>query len=76
MPSPIKQQSLSTAKLNKSKSPSKSPRQQSSKTKTSSLILPDLPDDILVKILNMLDIFHLIKVYSTNTYFTKKKLVL
>ena len=76
MPSPAKQQSLSTAKINKSKSPSKSPRQQSSKTKTSSLILDNIPDDILVKILNTLDIFHLIKVYSTNTSFTKKKFVL
>ena len=76
MPSPAKQQSLSTAKINKSKSPSKSPRQQSSKTKTTSLILDNIPDDILVKILNTLDIFHLIKVYSTNTSFTKKKFVL
>ena len=76
MPSSAKQQSLSTSKLNKSKSPSKNPRQQSSKTKTSSLILENIPDDILVKILNTLDIFHLIKVYSTNTSFTKKKLVL
>ena len=76
MPSSAKQQSLSTAKINKSKSPSKSPRQQSSKTKTSSLILDNIPDDILVKILNTLDIFHLIKVYSTNTSFTKKKFVL
>ena len=76
MPSLAKHQSLSTAKLNKSKSPSKSPRQQSSKTKTSSLILDNIPDDILVKILNTLDIFHLIKVYSTNTSFTKKKFVL
>ena len=76
MPSSAKQQSLSTAKINKSKSPSKSPRQQSSKTKTSSLILENIPDDILVKILNTLDIFHLIKVYSTNTSFTKKKFVL
>ena len=76
MPSPAKQPSLSTAKLNKSKSPSKSPRQQSSKTKTSSLILENIPDDILVKILNTLDIFHLIKVYSTNASFTKKKFML
>ena len=76
MPSPAKQQSSSTAKLNKSKSPSKSPRQPSSKTKTSSIKLDNIPDDILVKILNTLDIFHLIKVYSTNASFTKKKFVL
>ena len=75
MPSQIKQTSL-TAKLNKSKSPSKSPRQPSSKTKTSSVILDNIPDDILVKILNTLDILHLLKVYSTNTSFTKKKFVL
>jgi hypothetical protein len=46
------------------------------KTKTSSLILTDIPDDILIKILNGLDILRLIKVYLANTSFAKKKLVL
>jgi hypothetical protein len=49
---------------------------QSAKTKTSSLILDNIPDDILIKILNSLDIFNLIKVYLGNTSFFKKRLIL
>jgi hypothetical protein len=79
MPSSLKK-SLSTTKPNKSKSPPKitslmtSPA--SSKTKTSSIKLDNIPDDILVIILNRLDILHMIKVYLANTSFAKKKLVL
>jgi len=79
MPSPLKQ-SPSKAKPNKSKSSPKitslmtSPA--SSKTKTSSIKLDNIPDDILIIILNRLDILHLIKVYLANTSFAKKKLVI
>jgi hypothetical protein len=79
MPS-SKKQSPSIAKPNKSKSPPKitslmtSPA--SSKTKTSSIKLDNIPDDILVIILNRLDILHMIKVYLANTSFAKKKLML
>ena len=79
MPSSLKK-SPSTVKTNKSKSSPKitslmtSP--SSSKTKTSSIKLDNIPDDILVIILNRLDILHLIKIYLTNTSFAKKKLVL
>lgn len=79
MPSSLKK-SPSTAKTNKSKSSPKitslmtSPL--SSKSKTSSIKLDNIPDDILVIILNRLDILHMIKVYLANTSFAKKKLVL
>ena len=79
MPSSLKK-SPSTAKTNKSKSSPKitslmtSPL--SSKSKTSSIKLNNIPDDILVIILNRLDILHMIKVYLANTSFAKKKLVL
>jgi len=79
MPLPLKQ-SPSTAKPNKSKSSPKlttlrtSP--PSAKTNKSSLILVNIPDDILIKILNGLDILDLIKVYLANTSFAKKKFVL
>ena len=72
----------STATPNKSKSPPEItllmtlPPTAKNKTKTSSLILTDIPDDILIKILNGLDILRLIKVYLANTSFAKKKLVL
>ena len=70
MPSSLKK-SPSTVKTNKSKSSPKitslmtSP--SSSKTKTSSIKLDNIPDDILVIILNRLDILHLIKIYLTKT---------
>jgi len=79
MPLPLKL-SPSIAKPNKSKSSPKitslmtSPA--SSKTKTSSIKLDNIPDDILVIILNRLDILHLLKVYLANTSFAKKKLML
>ena len=79
MPSSLKK-SPSTAKTNKSKSSPKitslmtSPL--SSKSKTSIIKLDNIPDDILVIILNRLDILHMIKVYLANTSFAKKKLVL
>jgi hypothetical protein len=79
MPSSLKK-SPSIAKPNKSKSSPKitslmtSPA--SSKTKTSSIKLDNIPDDILVIILNRLDILHLLKVYLANTSFAKKKLML
>jgi len=80
MPSSIKQSS-SPAKTNKSKSPPKitslmTSKKSSSKTKTSSIKLDNIPDDILVIILNRLDILHLIKIYLANASFAKKKLVL
>jgi|UniRef100_A0A6C0LVB1 hypothetical protein len=79
MSSPSKKLPLK-AKPNKSKSSPKitslmtSPA--SSKTKTSSIKLDNIPDDILIIILNRLDILHLIKVYLANKSFAKKKLVI
>ena len=80
MPSFLKKSPLTT-KTNKSKTPDKIVSQMTSsslksRTNSSRLILNDIPDDILVKILNSLDIFNLIKVYLANRSFAKKKLVL
>jgi len=79
MPSSLKR-SLSIAKPNKSKSPPKITSLMTSpptaKSKTSSIKLDNIPDDILVIILNRLDILHMIKVYLANTSFAKKKLML
>ncbi len=79
MPSSLKK-SLSIAKPNKSKSPPKITSLMTSpptaKSKTSSIKLDNIPDDILVIILNRLDILHMIKVYLANTSFAKKKLML
>lgn len=79
MPMPLKK-SPSTTKPNKSKSSPKITSLMTSpptaKSRTSSIKLNNIPDDILVIILNRLDILHMIKVYLANTSFAKKKLVL
>jgi hypothetical protein len=81
MPSSLKK-SQSTRKPNKSNSSPKitslmtSPSLVKTKRKTSSIKLDDMPDDLLIKILNGLDILNLIKVYLGNSSFAKKKLVI
>ena len=81
MPTQIKQSpKTAKAKPSKSKSPPKITSLMTSpptaKSRTSSIKLNNIPDDILVIILNRLDILHMIKVYLANTSFAKKKLVL
>jgi hypothetical protein len=81
MPSSLKK-SQSTRKPNKSNSSPKitslmtSPSLVKTKRKTSSIKLDDMPDDLLIKILNGLDILNLIKVYLGNSSFAKKNLVI
>jgi len=76
MPSNLKKSLLTTKSRSQSKITTLMTSPQSAKTKTSSLILDNIPDDILIKILNSLDIFNLIKVYLGNTSFFKKRLIL
>jgi hypothetical protein len=76
MPSKLKKSLLTTKSRSQSKITTLMTSPQSAKTKTSSLILDNIPDDILIKILNSLDIFNLIKVYLGNTSFFKKRLIL
>jgi hypothetical protein len=76
MPSNLKKSLLTTKSRSQSKITTLMTSPQSAKTKTSSLILDNIPDDILIKILNSLDIFNLIKVYLANTSFFKKRLIL
>jgi len=76
MPSNLKKSLLTTKSRSQSKITTLMTSPQSVKTKTSSIILDNIPDDILIKILNSLDIFNLIKVYLANTSFFKKRLIL
>jgi len=81
MPLTLKK-SQSIRKPNKSNSSPKitslmtSPSLVKTKRKTSSIKLDDIPDDLLIKILNGLDILNLIKVYLGNSSFAKKNLVI
>jgi len=76
MPSNLKKPPLTNKSRSQSKITTLMTSPQSAKTKTSSIILDNIPDDILIKILNSLDIFNLIKVYLANTSFFKKRLIL